>query len=343
MANKFQFKLLTSTDPQAQYDAITTKDAYTFYLLGNGTGYLGNIPLFGIQNDGDKIHIITDNTHSILPEAGHVYIVIVDGVYARPVLFPGNPVPMPQGVYYSADGSTVENITYKTIAQYIADKAIKDMTADGYTGTDDTLATTKAIVDYVKNVVNNQSILEGKFFKEVARVKLTQDDIDGVTSSPNVTAYGAIFSGADNHVDDIGLVFTLDASDTASDNSDDVYVFVNLHELMHTYTVESSDSITMTETPDGSHGSKFKAELKVNSTEKSIVVDSDGVHLEKATSINDGDGTDSTPEPSADKLVTEEALVNYVINSVLPAVDAAITEALKDVVTYSVDDGTITP
>lgn len=99
----------------------------------------------------------------------------------------------------------------------------------------------------------------------------------------------------------------------------------------------------MTETPDGSHGSKFKAELKVNSTEKSIVVDSDGVHLEKATSINDGDGTDSTPEPSEDKLVTEKALVNYVINSVLPAVNAAITEALKDVVTYSVDDGTTTP
>lgn len=333
MANKFQFKLLTSTDPQAQYDAITTKDAYTFYLLGNGVGYLGNIPLF--SGDAEKFNIVI-NAGALTLEAGKLYVVAVDGVTV------GSDT-IPQGVYYSADGSTVENITYKTIAQYIADKAIKDMTADGYTGTDDTLATTKAIVDYVKNVVNNQSILEGKFFKEVARVKLTQDDIDGVTSSPNVTAYGAIFSGADNHVDDIGLVFTLDASDTASDNSNDVYVFVNLHELMHTYTVESSDSITMTETPDGSHGSKFKAELKVNSTEKSIVVDSDGVHLEKATSINDGDGTDSTPEPSADKLVTEEALVNYVVNSVLPAVDAAITEALKDVVTYSIDDGTTTP
>lgn len=333
MANKFQFKLFTSSDPQAQYDAITTKDAYTFYLLGNGVGYLGDIPLFG--GDAEKFNFVI-NAGALTLEAGKLYVVAVDGVTV------GSDT-IPQGVYYSADGSTVENITYKTIAQYIADKAIKDMTADGYTGTDDTLATTKAIVDYVKNVVNNQSILEGKFFKEVARVKLTQDDIDGVASSPNVTTYGAIFSGVDNHVDDIGLVFTLDATNTASDDSDDVYVFVNLHELMHTYTVESSDSITMTETPDGSHGSKFKAELKVNSTEKSIVVDSDGVHLEKATSINDGDGTDSTPEPSADKLVTEEALVNYVINSVLPAVDAAITEALKDVVTYSVDDGTTTP
>lgn len=330
MANKFQFKLFTSSDPQAQYDALATKDAYTFYLLGNGVGYLGDIPLFG--GDAKKFDLVI-NAGALTLEAGKLYVVAVDGVTV------GSDT-IPQGIYYSADGSTVENITYKTIAQYIADKAIKNMTADGYTGTDDTLATTKAIVDYVQNVVNNQSILQAKFFKEVARVKLTQDDIDGVASSPNVTAYGNIFGGADNHVDDIGLVFTLD---TANKDSDDVYVFVNLHELIHTYTVESSDSITMTETPDGPHGSKFKAELKVNSTEKSIVVDSDGVHLEKATSINDGDGTDSTPEPSADKLVTEKALVNYVINSVLPAVDAAITEALKDVVTYSVDDGTANP
>ena len=343
MANKFQFKLLTSSNPQAQYDAITTKDAYTFYLLGNGTGYLGDVPLFGIQNDGDKIHIITDNTHTVSVEAGHTYIVVVDGVHTRPEFMPGDTVPMPQGIYYSPRNNAVENITYKTIAQYIADKAITDMTTDGYTGDNDTLATTKAIVDYVKNVVSNQSILEAKFFKEVVKVKLTQDDIDGVTSSPNVTAYGAIFGGADNHVDDIGLVFTLDATTSVDDDTDDIYTFVNLHELLHTYSVESSDSITMTETPDGAHGSKFKAELKIKSTETSLKVDSDGVYLEKTDVINDGDGTDSTPEPSADKLVTEEALVNYIVNSVLPAVDSAITEALKDVVTYAIDDGTVTP
>ena len=333
MANKFQFKLLTSSNPQAQYDAITTKDAYTFYLLGNGTGYLGDVPLFG--GDAEKINLVTSPGELTL-EADKSYTVVVDGVTV-------SGVSIPQGIYYSADGTTIENITYKTIAQYIADKAITDMTADGYTGDNDTLATTKAIVDYVKNVVSNQSILEAKFFKEVVKVKLTQDDIDGVTSSPNVAAYGAIFGGADNHVDDIGLIFTLDATNTSDDDSDDVYVFVNLHELLHTYSVESSDSITMTETPDGAHGSKFKAELKVKSTETSLKVGTDGVYLEKTDVINDGDGTDSTPEPSADRLVTEEALVNYIVNSVLPAVDSAITEALKDVVTYAIDDGTVTP
>ena len=312
MANKFQFKLLTSADPQAQYDALTVKDAYTFYLLGNGVGYLGEVPLFG--GDAEKFNLIT-STGVLTLEADKLYVVAVDGVTVD-----GNVIS--QGVYYSADGTTIENITYKTIAQYIADKAIKNMTADGYAGDNDTIATTKAIVDYVNNVVNNQSILEAKFFKEVAKVKLTQDDIDGLSSSPNVTAYGAIFSGADNHVDDIGLVFTLDATDTASDDTDDVYIFVNLHELIHIYTVESSDSITMTEVANGSHGSKFKAELKTN--DSSIEVTSDGVSLKKSEVT---DKTLTAANASADKLVTEKVM------------EAFVRSVLEDYVSYNEDDG----
>ena len=43
-----------------------------------------------------------------------------------------------------------------------------------------------------------------------------------------------------------------------------------------------------------------------------------------------------------DKLITEAVLVDYVQNAVLPAVTEAINEALADVVTYTVDDGTTT-
>lgn len=59
MANNFKFKLLYGTNPKAQYDAITTKDAYTFYLLQNGIGYLGTQLLFDATNSQD-INIITD-------------------------------------------------------------------------------------------------------------------------------------------------------------------------------------------------------------------------------------------------------------------------------------------
>ena len=67
-------------------------------------------------------------------------------------------------------------------------------------------------------------------------------------------------------------------------------------------------------TPDN----KIKADLKIKSDETSLKIDEEngGVYLEKTTSINDGDGTaENGPAPSADKLVTEEALVNYVVNS----------------------------
>ena len=62
MANKFQFKLFTSSDPQAQYDALVTKDAYTFYLLKNGVGYLGETKLFDASDDDATLvtNMLTD-------------------------------------------------------------------------------------------------------------------------------------------------------------------------------------------------------------------------------------------------------------------------------------------
>lgn len=60
MASNFKFKLLTSADPQAQYDAIATKDAMTFYLLNTGIGYLGTVKLFDATVGGSTINLVTD-------------------------------------------------------------------------------------------------------------------------------------------------------------------------------------------------------------------------------------------------------------------------------------------
>lgn len=60
MASNFKFKLLTSADPQAQYDAITTKDALTFYLLNTGIGYLGTVKLFDATQGGAITNLVTD-------------------------------------------------------------------------------------------------------------------------------------------------------------------------------------------------------------------------------------------------------------------------------------------
>ena len=261
MVNKFKFKILTGTDPQAQYDAITTKDSMTFYLLKTGVGYLGTTKLFDATND-----------------------------------------------------STL----------------ITDMLGENYTGDNTSIASTKAIVDYVAAKVSNVSgVLTTAFFRKVESHTITTEDL---TNSSIALPEGTVEG-------DIGLLFT---ADTDGENGGEKYYFISLKSYLSTvYTFENSNSIKMNVSADN----KVNAELNIKSTETSLKIDKEngGVYLEKATSINDGDGTEENgPAPSADKLVTEEALVNYVINSVLPAVDAAITEALKDVVTYSEDNGTTT-
>ena len=77
---------------------------------------------------------------------------------------------------------------------------------------------------------------------------------------------------------------------------------------------------------------KIKANLKIKSGENSVKIDENngGVYLEKTVTINE--------TPSEDKLVTEKALVDYITNKIIPAVNQSIADALKDVVTYSVDD-----
>ena len=45
----FNIHLLRGEDPQAQYDAIATKDPDTLYLLQSGKGYLGDFMLFNAE------------------------------------------------------------------------------------------------------------------------------------------------------------------------------------------------------------------------------------------------------------------------------------------------------
>lgn len=264
MANKFSFKILTGADPQAQYDAITTKDAMTFYLLNTGIGYLGTVKLFDATADDD---------------------------------------------------SEIKNL-------------VTDMTAEGYTGDDTSVASTKAIVDYVAAKVSNiSSVLTTSFFRHVESHTITDEDL----------ANTAISVPAGTEKGDVGLLFT---ADTDGEDGGESYYFISLKNyLQNVYSVESSKSIEMTMGSDN----KITANLKIQANEKSLLVDetNGGVYIDKATSISDGDGTtEGGAAPSATKLVTEEALVNYIINSVLPAVDDAIKEALNDVVTYAIDDGT---
>lgn len=253
MASNFKFKIFNSADPQAQYDAIITKDAMTFYLLSTGIGYLGTVKLF-------------DATQS---------------------------------------DNVISNL-------------VTDMLADGFVADDTSAASTKAIVEYVAKQVNNVSaVISTAFFRGVVSHTLTADDL----TNP------AVSTPAGSKEGDVGLLFTADTDGEAGGES---YVFVPLTKyLQNVYSPEDSNSIAMTISSDN----KIKAELKIKSSEKSVKVDetNGGIYIEKATTINDGTGKDGQA-PSAVKLVTEEALVNYV--------QSAISQALNDVVTAAIDDGT---
>lgn len=266
MANRFQFKILTGPDPQAQYDAIVTKDAMTFYLLNNGVGYFGTTKLFDANNDANDISNL-----------------------------------------------------------------VTDMTGADYAGDDTSVASTKAIVDYVALKVSNvSSVLTTAFFRKVESHTVTSSDL----TNPAISLPVGTVEG------EKGLLFTADVDGT---DGGETFFFISLEDYLKcVYTFESTASIEMVTGSDN----KVTANLKIKADESSLKIDetNGGVYIDKATIINDGDGTpDGGDAPSATKLVTEEALVNYVINSVLPAVNAAITEALADVVTYTTDDGTTTP
>ena len=240
MANRFQFKLLTSADPQAQYDAIVTKDDMTFYLLKNGVGYLGSIKLFDANSDSELV---------------------------------------------------------------------TNMLTDGYTGDNTSIASTKAIVDYVTAKVSNASgILSTAFFRKVESHTITADDLtDSSITLPSGTVEG-----------EVGLLFTADVN--GNDDGDEQYFFISLKNyLENVYTPENSNSVNMEITS----GNKIKANLKIKSNETSLKVDEEngGVYIEKATTVNED-------APSAAKLITEDVLVNY------------IKSVMANAITYTEDDGT---
>lgn len=248
--SKFQFRILTNTDPQAQYDAIVTKDPMTFYLLNTGIGYLGDVKLF------------------------------------------------------DATDGTIKNL--------VTDMLSKDFVPD-----DVSAASTNAIIEYVsKQVTDISAMLTVKFFRKVESHTITEQEItDGMISFPEGAAAG-----------DIGLLFTADTDDKDGGES---YYFIPLTDYLQTvYSFVSSKSIELTVSSDN----KVTANLKIKETEQSMKVDEEngGVYLEKAKTINDA-------TPSSVKLITEEALIKYIQNTLMPAVKEAITEATEDLITVTVD------
>ena len=199
---------------------------------------------------------------------------------------------------------------------------VTNMLEEGYTGDDKTVASTKAVIDYVVDYVNEATILTTKFFRDVKSHTIVAEDLtnDAIVMPPTVK------------VDDVGLLFTADID---SETGNETYFFIPLTDyLQNLYMFESTNSIELT----CDENNLVKANLKINKDEKSIKVSETGIQLEKTSEINDGDKSKRDKlKPSADKLITEEALVKYIFDVVMPIVNNAIEDATEDMVTVDID------
>ena len=199
---------------------------------------------------------------------------------------------------------------------------VTNMLEEGYTGDDKTVASTKAVIDYVVDYVNEATILTTKFFRDVKSHTIVAEDLtnEAIVMPPTVK------------VDDVGLLFTADID---SETGNETYFFIPLTDyLQNLYMFESTNSIELT----CDENNLVKAALKINKDEKSIKVSEAGIQLEKASEINDGDKSKRNKEkPSANKLITEEALVKYIYDVIMPIVNNAIEDATEDMVTVEID------
>lgn len=328
--NKFNFQLFTGSDPDSQYSAVVTKDALTFYLLSNGKGYLGETQLFG-GDSSSPVRLLTSAGTYTTFEQGKIYAITTNGVITSSVQ---DAVASPKGIYYATSTSTLEDITLASfttaITNYIANNAVSStnatLTSEGasYEGTDNEIMTAKAVTTFVNTVMGDVSILHSQFFRTVELHTLSSADISGGLISVAVT----------DQAGDTGLLFTRDddMTDDVSGDSNQQKFFVNLKGYIGIYTGGTSNDITVS---IDSSTNVITATLNKKTGENSIIIDSNGVSLNKTNTIHDGDGSDvNNPLPSADKLVTEADLIAYLQGTFLTTINTAISTAMEDVVTY---------
>jgi hypothetical protein len=310
MASKFQFKVLNGTDPNAQYAAIATPDALTFYLLSNGVAYLGSTPLFG-GNSQKTVVKINETISTAMTDRFYLLSNVTSTVGGTNEVLTG---------IYMYDGTHLVSYSDQFVSAYISSILVTNM-LDGFTPDNDTIATTKALYDYVQSKLTGSGIVSAAFFRAVTGHTITQAEYDAAQSDPDSPYAG-------HPVGDVGLLFTADTDDAAGGET---YYYVSLANYAGVYGATDTNSIHMTLNPETN---TFAASLNIKAGEASILADENGVYLNKTTSsVNDA-------LPSDAKLVSEAAVVNYFQNQVMTAVESAITNALRDVVTYTVEPTT---
>ena len=261
---KFQFKILTGAnieECQQKYDAIVSKNPYTFYLFDKGgVGYLGGQSLF--NKDTNKFNLISTNTTQTNLKANSMYfvtgncIITNDNSETVATLKPGN-------IWITDNSKNLSEISYTSFAEYMArfiasdvvqSSAITSANPPATVINNDKLMTSAAIKELITANINAQAILNISFFRNVsAAIVLTQADITaGYVTATFTDEFGNPMTGTADldsncHVDDVGIVFMIQYGPdyTPSTDNKDKCIFINLHNLIDKYEAGVSYTTTL--------------------------------------------------------------------------------------------------
>ena len=335
MANKFQFSILTGANKaacQAKYDNIATKSPYTFYLFDKGgVGYLGTTKLFDASDNSSNFNIISSNTTASGLSANKFYFVTADCTITDGQATPVTHTAKAGSIWYTDSNSVPSELSLSIfntyMANYIASSAVaSSAVSSSYTGTDSSLMTAKAVVDFVNAKVTNTSLAGISFFSGVSLpITITSADVTAgevsYTFDGDSTALTATL-GNDDLEGDIGLLFKFQSGEDydESENDGDICVFINLKKLIDVYVADNTAlTTTTTITPDSNNHSK-KIKVEVNQSTKTpsdfeqIVlnaIDTVMTYEEDTTNNTAYDPTDTNGDNlSSNKFISESQLAD---------------------------------
>lgn len=350
MANKFQFKIVTGATVaacQQKYnnwrDATPTSkiDDYTFYLFDKGgIGYLGRTQLFG--SGALDFEIVSSNLAASDLKVGHMYFVnnssgitITDKVTSATAKNACN------GSIWIAKAGTVsgdivtEELSKQAFTTYISEWFTNNVLLS--TGVlsatlDDTKLLSAAAVEALIDDAVGDAVNIG-FLRKVAPTTVTLTSADITAGEVSVTIDGTTYT-ADLDVSggsprdaegDVGLVFVFQVGETydTTDNDGDEAIFVNLKNLIDTYTFASSDNTAVVTT--NNHAIDIKVNKATGTTAEQyydMINEAIDIVLDHAndptTYPDDYDPTDSGSgghNLSNNKFITESQLIDILAHT----------------------------
>ena len=333
---KFQFKIVTGADVaacQQKYNSWTIDD-YTFYLFDKGgIGYLGGTQLFG-QGALD-FEIVSSNLTASDLTVGHMYFVnnssgitITDKVTSATAKNACNGSIWIAKAGTNSEDIVTEELSKQSFTTYISEWFTNNviLSSGVLSATlDDTKLLSASAVETLINDAVGDAVNIG-FLRKVAPTTVTLTSADITAGTVSVTIDGTTYT-ADldtttprDAEGDVGLVFVFQVGDTydTTDNDGDEAIFVNLKNLIDTYTFASSDNTAVVTT--NNHAIDIKVNKATGTTAEQYYAIIDAAITDVLDHAQDPTTYPNDYDPSGDslsnnKFITESQLIDILAHT----------------------------